>query len=85
MSDNSGNGPESSEVADLLNGSLCVFVEELGLLHCFLEHYCTHPMLSCMLRSLYECQRLLTHAFHCGKRVYEIALCLPVRSLRVVQ
>lgn len=55
-----------------MNGSLCVFVEELGLLYCFLEHYCTHPMLSCLLRSLYECQRLLTRAFHCGKRVYEI-------------
>lgn len=53
MLGNKDNGPESSEVADLLNGPLEVF-EELDLLRTFLKNYCTHLVLFCMEHSLYE-------------------------------
>jgi len=59
MSGNRGNGPQSSEVTDLLNGPLYMFGEELDLLHSFLKDCCTCPVLSCMAGSLYEYQRLI--------------------------
>lgn len=73
MSGNRGNGPESSEVADLSNEPLYVFGEELDLLHSFLKDCCTIqccPAWHVVYVSIKDL--FLTCTFHCGKGVYEM-------------